>query len=61
MGDSLRECWRCLSDVRELVTDPIQNSLLGETPYSLRSCHMAMSSASAAVAPSRRPRACKRP
>ena len=61
VSESLRDCWRCLRDGRELVADGIVKDLLDEPFYSLRSCRGAMSAVRRAVAESRLPAVCKRP
>jgi len=59
MGASLRDCWRCLREGRELVADGTVKDLLDETFYSLRSCRGAMSAVRQAVPASRLPAICK--
>jgi len=60
LGQALRDCWRCLSDTRDAVADPMLKSLLDETFYSLRSCRAGMSAAARALPPDQVPARCKR-
>jgi OmpA family len=58
--ESLRDCWRCLREGRDLLPDGIAKDLLDEAFYSLRSCRLGTSALRNALGEGRLPPICKK-